>query len=92
MKRKTKLRIVRQDPHKHELDRFERFSEMLADLRMREYFSSDKLHTCDLLCELRKQNKLMLERIVDRRRLRFLSIDGTLPADSRHPAKRVVLA
>jgi len=92
MKRKTKLRVVRQDPHKHHLDRFERFAEMLAHLRMRDYFSSDKLHTCDLLCHIKKEHKLMLERIADRRRLRFLSIDGTLPADSRHPAKRVVLA
>jgi hypothetical protein len=87
---KSKLRVVRK-PQRYKKDE-NIFAEVLLDLRLRQYYTTDKLPLCDMLATLKKQTAAMVERVAKRRRLRLFSIDGTIPPESRPRSKRVVLA
>jgi hypothetical protein len=86
--KKSRLRIVREIPFEHDAG----IEAVLLDRRLRFYYTSPHLDLCDMIWLVHKRHREMLERVAERRRLRFFSIEGTLPADSSRTAKRVVLA
>jgi hypothetical protein len=85
--KKSRLRIVKEIPYDDS-----GFAGVLLDRRLRFYYTSPHLDLCDMIRLIHKRHREMLERVAERRRLRFFSIEGTLPADSSRTAKRVVLA
>jgi hypothetical protein len=87
---KPKLRVVKKRERYKKDENI--FAAVLLDLRLRQYYTTDKLPLQDLLATLKKQKAAMIERVAKRRRLRLFSIDGNIPPESRPPAKRVVLA
>jgi hypothetical protein len=85
----AKLRVVKQEQYKKSANAF---ADMLLDLRLREYYTSDKIWIPDWLAVIKSNGRAMAERVAERRRLRFLTIDGNIPQDFHQTGKRVVLA
>jgi hypothetical protein len=68
------------------------FAAVLLDLRLRQFYTSEKFPLTDLLTIIKKRKAELDDRVAKRRRLRLFSIDGNIPPESRPRAKRVVLA
>jgi hypothetical protein len=86
---KSKLRVVRRERYKKDENIF---AAVLLDLRLRQYYTSEKFPLVDMIYLIKKRKTELDERVAKRRRLRLFSIDGNIPPESRPPAKRVVLA